>query len=205
MSIEYFDIVELERWFKNKGDETHRMNYKLDENSIVLDVGGYDGEWSKKIYEKYKPNIHVYEPVRKFYNIICDKFNNIDKVKVYNFAISNFNGESLINNNDASSSLFIGGGSKESILIRDINCIIQDFKFSKIDLVKINIEGSEYDLLEFITIENIKKIDNIQVQFHKIGENYEFRRENIRKKLSQTHKITYDYNFVWENWEKINE
>ena len=29
----------------------------------------------------------------------------------------------------------------------------------------------------------------------------EEKRENIRKSLSLTHKLTYDYTFVWENWE----
>jgi hypothetical protein len=30
----------------------------------------------------------------------------------------------------------------------------------------------------------------------------EIRRNNIREKLSETHTLTYDYTFVWENWEK---
>ena len=42
-----------------------------------------------------------------------------------------------------------------------------DYIKGKIDLLKINIEGGEYEVLENL-IENdlIKNIDNIQIQFH---------------------------------------
>lgn len=41
------------RWATDKGDSTHRLNYDLDENSIVFDVGGYLGKWAELIYAKY--------------------------------------------------------------------------------------------------------------------------------------------------------
>lgn len=40
------------------------------------------------------------------------------------------------------------------------------FALKKIDLLKIDIEGSEYDLLENISKEDIKKIDQISIEFH---------------------------------------
>ena len=43
MSVNYFDKESLERWFKDNGDETHRLNYNLNKNSLVIDLGGYLG------------------------------------------------------------------------------------------------------------------------------------------------------------------
>jgi hypothetical protein len=81
---------------------------------------------------------------------------------------------------------------------------INDNKIDHIDLIKINIEGSEYELLEHIIENNLHvKIKNLQIQFHKIFNDSEEKREKIRKSLSLTHKLTYDYTFVWENWEKL--
>lgn len=37
----------LQRWRKENGDYTHRVNYDLNEDSIVFDVGGYKGEWAQ--------------------------------------------------------------------------------------------------------------------------------------------------------------
>ena len=46
--------VEIQRWFNDMGDYTHILNYDLNENSNVIDLGGYTGVWSELIIEKYK-------------------------------------------------------------------------------------------------------------------------------------------------------
>lgn len=75
-----------------------------------------------------------------------------------------------------------------------------------VDLIKINIEGGEYDLLDEIIANNwLSKFKNIQVQFHDfVIENPRERMEKIQKELAKTHQLTYQYDFVWENW-KLND
>jgi FkbM family methyltransferase len=203
MSIEYFDKESLSNWFRDKGDDTHRLNYDLNNESIVFDIGGYEGDWSDKIYKKFSPHIYIFEPVKKYYNYISKKFEGIDNIKVFDFGISNKNEYVSINDDGASSSIILKGNKVETIYTKNINDVIKELNLKKIDLIKINIEGSEYDLLESITDDNIILINNFQIQFHKIGDNYSLRRDNIRNRLSKTHKITFDYKFVWENWKKI--
>ena len=42
--------IEVVRWFKDKGDEKRRLNYKiLNEHSIVFDVEGYLGDFAHDI------------------------------------------------------------------------------------------------------------------------------------------------------------
>ena len=36
----FFDV---DRWFADRGDQTLRLDYDLNENSVVLDLGGYHG------------------------------------------------------------------------------------------------------------------------------------------------------------------
>ena len=44
---------EVARWFKDKGDQTLRLDFPLlDSNSIVFDVGGYAGDFANKIHQK---------------------------------------------------------------------------------------------------------------------------------------------------------
>jgi cellulose biosynthesis protein BcsQ len=79
---------------------------------------------------------------------------------------------------------------------------LQEKDIKRIDLMKINIEGCEYNLLEcLIGIGFIKNIKNIQVQFHDFVEDAEKRMMEIQKNLQKTHYLTYQYPFVWENWE----
>ena len=75
-----------------------------------------------------------------------------------------------------------------------------------VDLIKINIEGGEYDLLDEIIANNwLSKFKNIQVQYHDfVIDNPRERMEKIQKELAKTHQLTYQYDFVWENW-KLND
>ena len=41
-------------WTVRKGDEKISLNYPLDENSVVFDIGAYEGNFTKKIIEKYE-------------------------------------------------------------------------------------------------------------------------------------------------------
>jgi len=57
----------IHMWHNIDGDRTLRLNYDmLDEKSIVLDIGGYKGDWASSIFSKYCCTIHVFEPVSYF-------------------------------------------------------------------------------------------------------------------------------------------
>ena len=43
-------------------------------------------------------------------------------------------------------------------------------------------------------------IANIQVQFHDFVLDAESRMKSIQADLRKTHELTYQYDFVWENW-----
>ena len=81
---------------------------------------------------------------------------------------------------------------------------LNENNIDNIDLIKINIEGDEFPVLKSL-IDNdvIHMFKNIQVQFHQFIPDSVNLRNWIREKLTLTHKLTYDYEFVWENWEKI--
>ena len=60
----------------------------------------------------------------------------------------------------------------------------------------------EYEVLERIfETYDISKIKGIVVQFHRVPEDYEPRRNAIRKKLSETHNESWCYDYIWEYWE----
>lgn len=189
------------KWFADKGDETHRIDYSLTNTSTVIDLGGYKGEWSDLIFSRYKCNIHIFEPSLIFFKSISEKYKENSKIKSYNYGLGNCDTELFLSDEGDASSIFKEGENKEKIVIKDANVF---FGFMRsVDLIKINIEGGEYDLLEYLLEKNIvNKIQNIQIQFHTFVDNCEQRRNNIQTKLSETHRLTYNYDFVWENWEK---
>jgi hypothetical protein len=102
----------------------------------------------------------------------------------------------MINRN--ASSVFSSTGKPEPIMLIDIKDFCKEHRIYRINLLKINIEGGEFDLLDRILETGIiHYIDNLQIQFHHFVANAEERRRSIRKRLGVTHRLTYDYMFVW--------
>jgi FkbM family methyltransferase len=192
--------VTANKWFKDKGDTTLRLNYPLTEQSIVFDVGGYRGDWADKIIKLYNPFIYIFEPVPEYYSLLVNRFYNNPKVKIYQFGLSNENKTENIGVLDDASSIYKQSDTNLLIDLRDVKYFLKEEKVEFINLIKINIEGGEYPLLNrMIEAEVIPKVQDIQVQFHNFYPDAEFRRENIRHSLSKTHFLTYEYPFIWEN------
>jgi len=192
----------IKRWKIQKGDKTLRLNYpNLNEKSIVFDVGGYEGQWTSDIYSKYNCNIFIFEPVNKFSENIKKRFAKNKKIRVYELGLSNVTKIATISNEDDASSLHNGGN--ESIQLKSICEFMKENKINKIDLLKLNVEGEEYNILNnLISTGFIKKVEQIQVQFHKNIKNYREEYFKIKDKLNKTHKLNWRFPFVWEDWKK---
>ena len=199
------DLIQRERvlpWFAAKGDETLRLDYDLNDKSVVFDVGGYKGEFAGDIFCKYNASIYVFEPLQSFFQIIKNKFVNNQKVKVYNFGLAGKDDQMQISLSDNASSVFLQSDDSETIQLKSIVNFIQENEIQSVDLIKINIEGGEYELLEALIENNLITVfKNIQVQFHDfLLDDGKERMSIIQEELSKTHQITYQYEFVWENW-----
>jgi FkbM family methyltransferase len=193
-------------WLRDKGDSTHSINHDLSDSSVVFDLGGYLGDWSKEIFKKYHCQIHIFEPVNKFYQEI--KLNlQSDKIKINHFGLAEKTYRiNIFLDNEASSLYKRQSDQVESIQLYDFMDYIKEQKISKIDLLKINIEGAEYDLLDYLLKTGyILNIDNIQVQFHDFFPSSETRMMKIQSELTKTHRLTFQYPFIWENWQIIKQ
>lgn len=77
----------LESWFSGNCERTLRQNYALNRNSLVFDLGGYDGQWCSDIFARYCCSIHVFEPVSEFAANISRLFFQNPNIEVNNFGI----------------------------------------------------------------------------------------------------------------------
>jgi FkbM family methyltransferase len=182
-------------WRNQNGDFTYRLNYPLNNKSVVVDLGARHGNWSDLIRQRYDSKIYCFEAVNNF----CKELEN----KNYNtfcFAVSDKKQKIRLGVFESEASIFYNESSFEvdSISASEIFDVIKE---EKIDLLKINVEGSEYPILNnLIDSGKINMIENIQVQFHLFDgvENQDY--DTLVKKLSKTHKLTWRFPFVWENW-----
>ena len=196
---------QIQQWISSNGDNTHSINYDLNENSTIMDLGGYTGVWIEKMIKKYNPTVYAVEPVTSFFKIMENKFNDNNKVNLVNLGVSNENKKSLIYlSGDASSSQ--GTGDADEVELVTMDNLLDTCKLNKIDLLQINIEGEEYPLLEhMLETGTINRFKNIQIQFHHLGFDFDpvSRRKKIQNGLIKngfTQK--YNFEFVWESWQK---
>lgn len=192
----------VERWFKDEGDKTLRITYPLNKDSIIFDVGGYDGSWGHAMHMKYGCKVYCFEPVDASYRLAKRRENSL--FRVYKYGIGGKTEQVSICVDANASSVYGVGGKREMIEIKSFAETVDTLNIKNIDLLKINIEGSEYDLLDHILqLGWQNKIIDLQIQFHKVDNQSEARRDRIRAVLGNTHELTYDYYFVWENWRKM--
>lgn len=198
-----FHTKNVEAWYRDNKKADLRHTYDLNDNSIVIDAGGYKGDWAETISKKYNAKIFIYEPVPQFYEIIKNRLGKYKNITIMNCGLSHSNSKVEISINADGSSTYLSGNIRTEIKLVDVIDEMHRLDIAHIDLMKINIEGAEYDLLDrLISVGIIHKICNLQIQFHNFVSDAESKRDRIRKELGKTHYLTYDYPFVWENWQK---
>ena len=195
--------INVAKWFNDQGDATLRLEYPLGADSVVFDLGGYEGDFADAINKKYNCFVYVFEPSKTFFEQCLKRFENNSKIKCFNFGYSNESGEFILSNEANASSMIKNshGASGEKILIKDICDAFSEFPIKNIDLLKINIEGPEFLILDKLIATNlISRVSNLQVQFHEFFPNSWKLRDDIRIKLGLTHIEMWNYPFVWESW-----
>ena len=147
------------------------IKYLKDQNiKSFIDIGGCSGEVSKILIEKI-PTIEyglIFEPDIKNYEFILENVNS-DNVLVENKAV--YYGKDKINlsiksewKNIGSWSVFFNEEYPENSI--EVRCVELEpyLEKSKYDFIKIDIEGSEFNLLENST--NLKDIKYIELDIH---------------------------------------
>ena len=190
--------------FYREGGLDNILNFiNINDTSKVLDAGAYKGEFADEILKKFGSNLILYEPLEYEFNYLKKKYQHNSKVKLYNLAISNTNNYkflSLDNNNSYLSDVKINN----SIKIKCENIIDIFDKEKSIDFFKMNIEGSEYEILnEMIDKNYLTKCKYYLIQFHhKNNKNLIENKKIIQNNFSEMNfKKIFDYNYVWEVWE----
>jgi len=186
--------------------EELRYEYNLTPDSVVIDAGGYEGNWFSRIWSKYQCNIHVFEPLYEHWlkcsmaaftvNPVAPEYN---KIKVYRSALGAASEVFEFGVSNDSSGFMSQAEKKEAVKVTSSCAVVGNL--GSVDLLKLNVEGMEYQILNsLIECDRIKQVKNIQVQFH-----YNFREArqehaDLREKLLITHEPEWDSEPTWQNW-----
>jgi FkbM family methyltransferase len=172
--------------------ESMRYEYPLKPTDLVVDVGGYEGRFANTIADKYGCRVWCFEPV--FYDELKSKLRH--SILIFEKGLAGSNRTELMHIKGDSTGVFADGEPRQVELV-DIVEAIQE----PVALLKLNCEGCEFEILEALLERgNPFLYDNIQVQFHPVVPGFQARWESIRERLLQTHELTYDAPWCWENY-----
>lgn len=191
-------------WLGSDGDKTLRLDYRLSKDDIVLDVGGFEGQWASDIYARYRCRVHVFEPVPQFAQKIAKRFALNPDITVHSIGLGAQQDIGTVSVSGDASSFYLDGTSKEQVPIIAMQDWCERHDVEEIALVKINIEGGEYPLLDhIIDTKLIKRIRELQIQFHEFVPDAQSHMERIQRRLLETHGPTWQYRYIWENWKRL--
>lgn len=188
-------------FYQYRRDNAEARRFALDwlgADDMVLDFGGYKGEWAARMVAEHGCRVHVFEPHPTFASAIADRFSDDPRVHVHACALGTRDGVLHLSDAADASSAVTGGGI-EGRVVRAAD-FLADLA-PPAALAKVNIEGGEYDLIPALDEADwLRHIKVLQIQFHLYGEGDLARRDRMRDILSKTHDCDWDYPFVWEQW-----
>jgi len=190
------------KWITDHPKSGILYEYDLSQYSNVLDVGGFAGDFAANIIEKYNPYVTIFEPIPQFAASIEMRFAREKKIRVIRAGLSDRDEQAEFSlDADATGFFDRSGGDRVPVILMDASKFLKQSEVREWDLVKLNIEGAEYALLDhLIDTGHIQSIRYLQVQFHLHVPEAKSKYAKLASRLQNTHKLQWRYPFVWESW-----
>lgn len=175
----------------------------VETDSLVLDAGGYEGEWTANMIARYGCRSEVFEPVPAYAERCRRLFSRNTMVNVHEAALGNASRMATFHLSENGTSEY-GGTNVAGVVevpVVDVLEVFNRIPDEFISCVKLNIEGGEYDVLErLLDTGLIKRCGSLLIQFHPQPAGWETRLRNIEAKLMATHVREWCYPLLWEKW-----
>lgn len=168
-------------------EDQYQINNILKSNYKIVDIGGHVGFFSifaSRIIGK-KGKIYVFEPFKPNFDQLMNniKLNKIKNIIAHNIAISGIEREVnfFISKQNVGAHSLIKGITNEHIKVKSttLKKIFQENNLEKIDLLKIDCEGCEYEILLRSPKNILKKIDTIILEQHITSNTEKYRAKSI--------------------------
>lgn len=175
--------------------------------AVVMDVGGFYGDWTAAVRELFDVEVHVYEPMPDAIRRLESRFGADQQITIHAVALADKDGVETLSLLGPGSSMIRSNArpTEKSVQIelQDTKKAFEHFGQSTVDFFKINIEGAEYQVLQrMIDCGLHLRCQRLMIQYHEFAPNAHRLRRELNQRLAKTHRSVWSYDFVWECWEK---
>jgi FkbM family methyltransferase len=189
--LKHIFVQDRKIYFRDGTHDTTIINENLNPNNpkpeylfpnikdakVVFDVGGNIGITALVMAMRYPDAVvYTFEPELQNFQIMKKNIQGIDNIKAFNFGLFSKTCEMKLKlpycaDNPAAFSLFdLTTTKKEEVIvdIRSVSEFIQSEHISRIDAIKIDCEGAEYDILTSIPEQILKNTVWVEGECHGI-------------------------------------
>jgi FkbM family methyltransferase len=159
---------------------------------VILDLGANHGTFSQQMSERYGGTYYLIEANP----VLASSLAAENRFKVWNYAVGATDGtvDLHLSANDESSSVLIPGSTRNPVLgevsglekvtvkARSLSSLLAEIPSTRVDLIKMDIEGAEGAALLSLSPDSLQKIAQITVEFH-CDEEFGF---NLRPEVNRT-------------------
>jgi len=171
-------------------------NISFKEGDVIIDIGAHIGVFSIYLAKKFpEVKILAFEPSEIIYNLLLKNIllNKVGNVKAFNLAVYRDSFSELNAYFDEfcsmASNIFFKKKYYNNVKTISLDDIIKNNNISNVKLLKIDCEGSEYDIIYNSKLFSNENIEKLAIEIHEIpGKNYKkllgyildvFKKENV--------------------------
>jgi hypothetical protein len=193
----------IQNWRDADGDNTYALDWSIDSQALVWEIGGYEGRWAAQMVEKFDPWMRIFEPQDWAFRKLHERFKENNKILLYPFGLwietaflplfhFETDGASLLNE----------GGRDKLCDFREIGQILRD-EIRDIDVCLMNIEGAEFVLLPYLfRLDLMKRFRFFWCQFHTFADPGGKAAYWIYHEMNKTHNLIWDFYPTAVAWER---
>lgn len=179
-----FNEIFIHEYYTPKG-------FEIRKGDTVLDIGGHIGAFTV-FASKLADKVYVFEPVPFNFELLKEnlELNGLKNVVVAQKALSNKKGMSKIflsGSNLATHSFYKSWAADQTESIDVSTTTLEDFVFEneikKIDFLKMDVEGAEYEILPLINGKLLDKIKKMVIETHDIDKDSNI--ETVKKLMTE--------------------
>ena len=176
-------------------DEYNIQDYNINENDTIIDIGSHIGSFSLLASQFCnKGKIFSYEPMPD--NFACLQsnleLNKIDNIFSFNLAVSSDSSQldMFFNDDQSGHSAFSKNNKKITIESISLKQIFDDNNIESCKLLKLDCEGSEYQIIDALPLNYFNRIENLVMEYHFADSKPELAQKLITKIKNAGFKIT---------------
>lgn len=188
----YYENFEFEQ-FDSHGSDYERYGCQIESGMSVMDLGANIGAFARYASNKGAKEVFCFEPMTPTFHLLQLNTHHDEKIHPFKLGVSDKTGlaefkiHSDPTHNGGGTMMKLGDSSlnihfSEYCALIGIQDIFNDEKWSKIDFLKVDIEGAEQIVLEALPDEALRSIACISSEFHCNEPEFEIWQRNFIRK-----------------------